>query len=96
MISKMDAVEHDLLCFFKQQIMQKLIEESTHQRSAPTHPELSKIVIHHFNLGPNPNCAFEAFEQSVKQLATTNPGEFHGFQLSLVIPQLVHQLVTAI
>ena len=55
----MDAFEHDILGFLKQNIIRKLMSEAECCGLPVTHPEIIRITMNYFNLGPHPHWSFE-------------------------------------
>ncbi len=65
-MTKMDAVEQDMLSFFKQQVVPKLTELS-HQGLALTHPELVKIVVGTLIWGQPPTMHLSSWSDNLQQ-----------------------------
>ena len=55
----MDAFHTNIISFFKQNIIHKLLEEAHQQNLPVTHPAVSATVVSHFNLGPVHHVNFE-------------------------------------
>ncbi len=68
LVTKIDAVDRDILNFHKQNIVRKLLIESHCRGLLPTHPEVIAIVIKYFNLGQQPH---DSFANLVERLART-------------------------
>ena len=66
-MTKMDAVEWDLLSFFKQQVVHKLIEESSCWGFTLTHPGLVKIVVGTLIWGQPPTMCSSSWSGNLQQ-----------------------------
>ena len=65
--------------FVKQNIVRKLLIEAEHLGLPPTHKEVLKAVVSHFNLGPHPHRVFECLVEDLARIIAMCWFGVHGF-----------------